>query len=145
MAIKAADLLARIKQTEEDARALRAYWESSLPVAPPPDFELKTLVRKFPLEDLATGIEAYAAKLTKKPDAPATTENALRYVAGTAWTIEERDNPQERFQTERRKRNAKLDPDSPDWDSEAYGTGTGENRQKTIARVVATQKAKREQ
>ena len=54
--MKAADLHARIKQVQEDAAALKAYWEDSLPVPPPSDFELKNAVRRLPLDYLVRGI-----------------------------------------------------------------------------------------
>ena len=156
--LTAADLRARLKQTEEDAKALKDYWEGSLPFdlcPPPPDFELKNAVRRLPLAYLATGIEQYVAKINSKSDAaaagkkvslPVSTRNALAYVCGTAWKIREGENPGEQFHpTARRQRNASRDPDSSQWDGEAFHNATPEERQKIIGENMARQKAKRVQ
>ena len=154
MAIKASDLYARIKKTDEDAAALKAYWESSLPhdiCPPPPDFELKNAVRRLPLDYLVTGIEAYVQKVSGKEEEeaqgkdmrlPVNGKNALNYVCGTAWKIKEQESSDQTFPpTARRHRNASRDPDAPQWDREAFHTTSPEERQRIMAEIIAKEKA----
>ena len=153
MAIKAADLLARLKRTQEDAAALKAYWTGTLTIPSPDNLDLQNMVRKFPLDHLVTGIEAYAAEISKKHELmaarkdkevgkPVTTQNAKDYVCAVAWNITEKDEPKERPLTERRLRNAKCDPDSADWDGEAFHNATPAERKKMMATIIAREKAK---
>jgi hypothetical protein len=151
--MKAADLLAKIKQQEGDASMLRAYWESSLPVPPPDDYNLRAAVRRLPLDYLAKGIEAYLVQINKKeevvakghePALPVTTKNAMDYMCGAAWGMWERESPSEKYYpTARRIRNAERDPNSADWDSEAFHNATPEERQKIMAQIIAKQKARK--
>jgi hypothetical protein len=152
MALKASDLYARLKQTQEDAAALEAYWTGNLPIPSPESLDLQNMVRKFPLDHLVTGIEAYATEISKKSELiamgknkevakPVTTQNAKNYICAVAWNIT-KDDPKERPLTERRIRNSGAGPDSAK-DGEAYQKATPLERQKMMAAVIAREKAKR--
>jgi hypothetical protein len=145
--LTAADVYARIKQTQEDTDAFKAYWQASLPadLPVPPDHEIKNAVRRLPLAYLAEGIESYVTKIGKtegKEAKPVGTKNAMNYICGAAWKMLERDNPDQEFHpTARRQRNAERDPNSPLWDGEAFGDMTPEARQRVMAETIAKQKA----
>ena len=149
--LTAADVHARIKQTQEDTDAFKAYWQASLPadLSMPPDHEIKNAVRRLPLSYLTEGIESYVTKIGKtegKEAKPVSTKNALNYICGAAWKMLEQNNPDEKFHpTARRQRNAERDPNSPRWDGEAFGDMTPEERQRIMAQTIATQKARKAQ
>src|ERR1700733_7449189 len=101
--MKATDLLARLKQTQESSNALKTYWAGILTCPPPLNLDLQNLARRFPLDSLVVGMEAYAAEISKKNKLIAegkehdlaftnTTQNAVDYIAATAHHIEEREN-----------------------------------------------------
>ena len=99
------------------------------------------------MDYLAEGIESYVAKFSqiegKEVRLPPSTKNAMNYVCGAAWKMLERDNPNQQFHpTARRQRNAERDPDSPQWNGEAFGAMSPAERQKVVAEVAARQKAK---
>jgi len=149
--LTAADVYARIKQTQEDTNAFKAYWLDSLPsdVSLPPDHEIKNAVRRLPLDYLAEGIESYMAKLGQmegeEVKRPPTAKNAMNYICGAAWKMLEHENPDQQFRpTARRQRNAERDPDSQHWDGEAFHNATPEERQRIMAETIAKQKARRE-
>src|ERR1700730_13514490 len=107
MALKRLDLYACLKQTQEGPAALEAYWTGNLPIPSPESLDLQNMVRKFPLDHLVTGIEAYATEISKKSELiamgknkevakPVTTENAKNYICAVAWNITEKDDPKER-------------------------------------------------
>jgi len=63
------------------------------------------------LQDLTDGLQSYATELSKSEGKERkyspTAKNVLRYICGTAWTIKEKENPDQTFQpTERRQRNS---------------------------------------
>jgi|HubBroStandDraft_2_1064218.scaffolds.fasta_scaffold299232_2 hypothetical protein len=136
-------LLAILAQVNKDAEDLRALWIGSFPpdLLPPQDWELKNAVRRLPLEDLAEGIKSYLVILSERKATP-TTMGALKYICATAWAIREKENPDHEFRpTARRQRNAARDPNSPQWDGEAFGNATPEERQRIMAETIARQKA----
>jgi hypothetical protein len=139
--LTAQQLLERIKQIKIDASAFKDYWQLSLPDLPlPPDYEINNAVRRLALDYLAEGIESYVAKLGQ---GNASTKAAMNYVCGAAWKMLERDNPSQEFHpTARRQRNAERDPDSPQWNGEAFGNATPQERQRILAETIAKQKAK---
>src|SRR3984893_3674001 len=107
MALKASDLYARLKQTQEDAAALETYWTGKLPIPSPESLDLQNMARTFPLDHLMTGIEAYATEISTKSELiamgknkevakPVTTQNAKNYICAVAWNITEKDDPKER-------------------------------------------------
>ena len=143
--LTATQLLAKIKQTAEDAAAFKAYWQDSFPndLPLPPEYEIKNAIRRLPLDYLAKGIEAYASKLGKS-ESPSTpnSKNALNYVCGAAWKMMEQENPDHEFHpTARRERNARRNPDSQHWDGEAFGNASPEERQRIMAETIARQKS----
>lgn len=145
--LTASQLIAQMKQTQEDTAVFKAYWEDSLPhgLPLPPDHEIKNAVRRLDLADLATGIQAYLV-IIAKGKAEVSSRKALDYICGTAWKIREQENPDQKFHpTARRIRNAQRDPNSPEWDGEAFGNATPEERQKVMAETIAKQKARRTQ
>lgn len=74
---------------------------------------------------------------------PVNPKNAINYVCGTAWKMREGENPSEQFHpTARRQRNASRDPDSANWDGEAFHNAAPEERQKIIGEAAAKQKQK---
>jgi hypothetical protein len=144
--LTAQQLLARLEQTNKDAEVFKTLWRGFLSDIPlPPDFEIKVAVRRLPLEDLSDGIESYATKLGqiegKEAKRIPTTKNAMNYVCGTAWKIVEKENPDQKFHpTARRQRNAQRDPNSLQWDGEAFGNASPEERQRIMAEIIASQK-----
>jgi hypothetical protein len=144
--LTAQELLARLEQANKDAEVFKTLWRGFLSdIAFPPDFEIKVAVRRLPLEDLSDGIESYATKLGqiegKEVKRTPTTKNAMNYVCGTAWKIVEKENPAQKFHpTARRIRNAERDPNSPQWDGEAFGNASPEERQRIMAEIIASQK-----
>lgn len=151
--MKPSDLYARIKKTEEEAAALKAFWESALTCPPPPDFDLKNLVRRFSLDHLVTGIEAYAAEIAKKeklvllckePTFQVNTQNAKDYICATAWYILEKEEPAQRPLTSRRMRKDLTDPSSPNWDSDAWHNATPKERQTALAIQIAREEAEKD-
>lgn len=153
MPLKAADLLARLKQTQETANALKTYWAGILTCPPPNDIDLQNLVRRFQLDYLVTGMEAYAAEISKKNKLIAedkghnlaftnTTQNAVDYIAATEHHIEERTDPdKERPLTARRMRKDLADMDSPNWDQEAWSNASPDERHKMLTAQIAREKA----
>jgi hypothetical protein len=140
-------LLAQMKQTQEDTAVFKAYWQDSLPpgLPLPLDHEIKNAVRRLALADLATGIQAYLV-IIAKGKAEINTRNAMDYVCGTAWKIREQENADQKFHpTARRIRNAQRDPDSSEWDGGAFHDATPEERQRIMAEVTARQKARKVQ
>jgi hypothetical protein len=139
-------LLAILAQVNKDAEVFKSLWQGYLLNIPlPADHEIKNAVRRLALPDLADGIVSYQSKLSqlegKETSRPPTTKNAMNYVCGTAWTILEKENPDQKFQpTARRQRKASRDPNSPQWDGEAFGNATPEERQRIIAETIARQK-----
>jgi len=149
--LTAQQLLERIKQIQVDADAFKAYWQTSFPpeIPLPPDYEIKNAVRRLPLDYLAEGIESYMAKLGQmegeEVKRPPTAKNAMNYICGAAWKMLEHENPDQQFRpTARRQRNAERDPDSQQWDGEAFHNATPEERQRIMAETIAKQKARRE-
>ena len=141
--LTAQQLIAQLKRTQEDALTFKELWLGYYPpeLTLPPDHEIKNAVRRLSLADLATGIESYVAKLSEKTHPP-TSESAMKYVCATAWKILEKENPDQEFHpTARRQRNAERDPNSPQWDAEAFEDATPEERQRIIAETIAQQKA----
>jgi hypothetical protein len=133
----AQQLLAGLEQDKQNAEDLKTLWLEAFPpeLLPPPDWELRSAVRRLALSDLMEGIQSYLVKLSKR-EVKSTTDGALRYICGTAWKIKEKENPDQEFHpTARRTRNAKLDVDSPQW--EGYDP---KNIQKVIAMEIAEQK-----
>jgi hypothetical protein len=140
--LTAADLLARIAQQDVDADALKDFWVSVLDCPPPSIFELRNAVRRLPLDNLVVGIESYIAK--QEEGSQPQTMSAWKYACAAAWNIKDKDNPDEnRPQTPRRIRNANLDPDSPQWDGEAFHEASPEERQHKMATIIAREQAKR--
>lgn len=139
--LTAQQLLERIQQIKIDVSAFKDYWQLSLPDLPfPPDYEINNAVRRLALDYLAEGIESYVAKLGQ---GNASTKAAMNYVCGAAWKMLERDNPSQEFHpTARRQRNAERDPNSPQWNGEAFGNATPQERQRILAETIAKQKAK---
>jgi hypothetical protein len=143
-----AELLAKIQQTATDAATFKALWQDYFPpdLSLPPDYEIKNAVRRLVMADLVEGMTSYASKLAQEGKdvkrAPST-KNAMNYICGTAWKIVEKENPSQKFHpTARRQRNAQKDPDSPQWDGEAFGNASPEERQKIMAEIIAGQKAR---
>ena len=89
-------------------------------------------------------IESYVAKLSQiegKEAHPPSTKNAMNYICGAAWKMLERDNPDQEFHpTARRQRNAARDPNSPQWNGEAFGAAPPEERQRIMAETIEKQK-----
>ena len=88
--LTATQLLAKIKQTAEDAAAFKAYWQDSFPndLPLPPEYEIKNAIRRLPLDYLAKGIEAYASKLGKSEShSTPNSKSALNYVCAAAWKM----------------------------------------------------------
>jgi hypothetical protein len=153
MPLKAADLLARLKQVQEISNALKTYWEGILTCPPPVNIDLQNLARRFPLDSLVVGMEAYAGEISKKNKLIAegkahnlaftnTTANAVDYIAGTAHHIEERENPDEtRPLTARRMRKDLADINSPNWDQEGWNNASPEERQRLLRIQIAREKA----
>ncbi|MFZ0780373.1 MAG: hypothetical protein WAM86_04495 [Candidatus Sulfotelmatobacter sp.] len=143
--LTATQLLAKIKQTAEDAAAFKAYWQDSFPndLPLPPEYEIKNAIRRLPLDYLAKGIEAYASKLGKSEShSTPNSKSALNYVCAAAWKMMEQDNPDQKFHpTARRQRNAERDPDSQHWNGEAFGNASPEERQRIMAETIARQKS----
>jgi len=158
--LSASSLLAKVKQDEENAAAVKAYWESTftteLPAPSQP--ELLQMVRTVSLDNLVVGIDSYAKEISKKeatrerleaegkelpPDKyPVTTFNAKNFVCATGRNLDEADDPKERFQTERRRRRAMATLEKPE-DFNAWHDGTDAERQKALGVHIATEKAKR--
>jgi hypothetical protein len=153
--MKASDLLARLKRTQEDAAALKSYWQGILTCLPPSNLDLQNLARRFPLDSLVIGMEAYAAEISKKNKLIAegkehdlaftnTTQNAVDYIAGTAHHIEERENPDEqRPLTARRMRKDLADMDSHNWDQQAWNNASPDERQRMLTIQIARERAAR--
>jgi hypothetical protein len=139
-------LLAILAQVNRDTEVFKDLWRGYLSSIPlPSDSEIKNAVRRLALQDLTDGIESYAAKISRAKGEEAkrvpTAKNAMDYVCGTAWKIVEQENPDQKFQpTARRQRNAARDPNSPQWDGEAFGNATPEERQRIMAETIAQQK-----
>jgi hypothetical protein len=144
--LTALQLLARLEQVTKDAAVFKTIWQGYLSDIPlPPDYEIKNAVRRLVLQDLTDGIESYAAKISqiegKEVQRPPSPKNAMNYICGTAWKILESENPDQEFHpTPRRKRNAERDPNSPQWDGEAFGNATPEERQRIMTETIAGQK-----
>jgi hypothetical protein len=144
--LTAQQLLARLEQVNKDAEVFKTIWQGFLSDIPvPPNHEIKVAVRRLALEDLTDGIESYAAKISqingKEVKRLPTTKNAMNYICGTAWKIVEQESPDRRFHpTARRQRNAARDPNSPQWDGEAFHNTTPEERQRIMAETIAQQK-----
>jgi hypothetical protein len=152
MPLKPADLLRRLKETQDSSAAFKAYWVGTLTVPPPSNLELLNMVRKFSLDHLVTGVEAYAVELAKKEELIAqgnkisrdpTTQNAISYICATAHNLLEQEDPQERPITQRRFRNAAIDPDSYEWDAEAFQKASPAERQRMMSIIVSRQKAQK--
>lgn len=153
--MKASDLYARLKQNQEYATALKDFWVGTFTsrCASPSSLGLQNMVRRFTLEWLVIGVEAYAAEISKKdklvaegkePAFAVTTQNAVSYVCATAHNLLEREDPEkERPITERRFRNARINPDAYEWDSEAFHTASPEERRKMMAIIISREKAAR--
>jgi hypothetical protein len=141
-----ADLLARIEQTSKDTEVFKNLWQDYFPpdLPFPPDWEIKNAVRRLALADLEEGMKSYLVILSDGSSKPnPTPKNVLNYICGAAWGIREKENPDQAFHpTARRIRNAKQDPDSNEWDGEAFHNASPEERQRIIAKVVAKQKKK---
>jgi hypothetical protein len=143
--LTAPQLLERTKQRNIDALNLKELWLESFPpdLFPPPDWELKNAVRYLALEDLEQGIKSYLVKLSKGEVSSPTPKGVLSYICATAHNIKERENPnQEVPPTARRKRNAERNPNSPQWDGDAFGNASPVERQRILAQTIARQKAK---
>lgn len=145
----AASLLADLKQRKEDAAALTAYWTETLGIPVPSQQEMMLMVRTCGLDYLVLGIDAYAENMSKKNQAVAdgklkskdlniTTVAAKNYVCATARNIMEKDDPQDRPQTERRRRRSMvLDPKNPDaFNADNWHEATPEERQKAMAATM---------
>jgi hypothetical protein len=153
--MKPTELLARLKQTQEISNALKTYWAGILTCPPPSNLDLQNLARRFPLDSLVVGMEAYAAEISKKNKLIVegkghdlaftnTTQNAVDYIAATAHHIEERENPDEqRLLTARRMRKDLADMDSFNWDQEAWNNASPDERQKMLTVQIAREKAAR--
>jgi hypothetical protein len=142
--LTAQELLARIAQTAKDAEVFTNLWRDYFPpdIPLPPDWEIKNAVRRLALADLEEGMKSYLVILSDGKANP-TPKNALNYICGAAWGIKEKENPNQTFHpTARRIRNAQQDPDSGDWDGEAFHNASPEERQRIMAKVVAKQKKK---
>jgi hypothetical protein len=140
--LTAQQLLARLEQVNKDAEVFKTLWQGYLADIPlPPNHETNIAVRRLALEDLTQGIESYAAKISQIEGKAPTTKSAMNYICGTAWKILESENPDQEFHpTPRRKRNAERDPNSPQWDGEAFGNATPEERQRIMTETIAGQK-----
>lgn len=139
----AQQLLERIQRIKADAEVLKNLWQESFPpeLSLPPDWEIKNAVRRLSLSDLAEGIQSYLVILSNGKK-ELNSKAALNYICGTAWKIVEKENPDQKFHpTARRQRNAARDPNSPQWDGEAFGNATPEERQRIMAETIARQKA----
>lgn len=142
--LTAQELLVRIAQTAKDAEVFKSLWQDAFPpeLELPPDWEIKNAVRRLALADLEEGMKSYLVILSDGKVNP-TPKKALNYICGAAWGIREKENPDQAFHpTARRIRNAKQDPDSNDWDGEAFHNASPEERQRIMAKVVAKQKKK---
>jgi hypothetical protein len=141
-------LLAVLAQVNKDTADFKELWQGYLADIPlPPDFEIKNAVRRLALQDLADGIQSYASQIgqteRKESKYPRNAKGAMNYICGTAWKILEKEHPDQKFQpTARRQRNAERDPNSPQWNGEACGNATPEERQKIMAEIIAEQKAR---
>jgi hypothetical protein len=139
----AQQLLERIQRTKADAEVFKSLWQESFPpeLSLPADWEIKNAVRRLDLADLEEGMKSYLVILSERKATPTTT-GALKYICATAWAIREKENPDQEFRpTARRQRNAARDPNSPQWDGEAFGNATPEERQRIMAETIARQKA----
>ena len=56
--LSASSLLAKVKQDQENATAVKTCWEASLPVPAPSQFELMQMVRTVSLDHLVEGIDS---------------------------------------------------------------------------------------
>jgi hypothetical protein len=104
----AQQLLAQLKQTQEDAEAFKDLWRDYFPpeLSLPPDFEIRNAVRRLALSDLIEGMQSYLVVISKG-NANSTSQKAMKYICGAAWAIKEKENPDQGFQpTARRIRNA---------------------------------------
>jgi hypothetical protein len=104
----AQQLLERIQQINADAETLKELWLESFPpgLPLPPDWEIKNAVRRLALADLLEGIYSYTVRISKGESNP-TSQKAMKYICGAAWTITEKENPDQEFHpTARRTRNA---------------------------------------
>ena len=55
-----------LEQVNKDAEVFKDLWQGFLSDVPlPPDSEIKVAVRRLALEDLADGIESYAAQISR--------------------------------------------------------------------------------
>ena len=107
--LTAQQLLAQLKQAQEDTAAFKDLWQELLPpdLPLPPDFEIKNAVLKLHLADLLQGIQTYVIKIGAEKSTP-TSQNAMKYICAAAWNIKEQENPDKTFHpTPRRQRNAK--------------------------------------
>ncbi len=119
--LSASSLLAKVKQDQENATAVKTCWEASLPVPAPSQFELMQMVRTVSLDHLVEGIDSYAKLISKReekrerleaegqellPDKyPLTTLNAKNYACSTGRNLDEAEDPQDdRPETPRRRR-----------------------------------------
>jgi hypothetical protein len=135
-------LLAQVQQTATDAATFKALWQDYFPpdLSLPPDYEIKNAVRRLALADLVEGMTSYACKLAQIEGLPST-KKAMNYICGAAWKIVEQENSDQKFHpTARRIRNAERDPNSPQWDGEAFGNASPEERQRIMAEIIASQK-----
>ena len=142
--LTAAQLLEQINRIKADAEVLKTLWQESFPpnLPPPPDWELKNAVRRLALADLTEGIQSYLVVLSGGKATP-TSKKALSYICATAWKIVEQENPNQEFRpTARRQRNQERDPDSSQWNGEAFGEATPEERQHIMAETIAKQKSR---
>jgi hypothetical protein len=155
--LSASSLLAKVKQDQESAAAVKACWEASLPVPAPSQFDLLQMVRTVSLDHLVAGMDSYAILIAKKAEArerlgaegkalppdkyPLTTLNAKNYVCSTGRNLDEEEDPQDRPETERRRRRAMATLERPE-DFNAWHDGTGAERQKALGVHIATEKAK---
>ncbi len=148
--VTASSLLAKCKQVEEDAAAIKDYWAFTLPCEPLPDFELRVLIRRFGLQLLATYIDKYAEKAVKvqkaaadgKPVPPITARAAEAYICACVHNEKEAESPDvQRPPTERRRRHAMATLERPH-DFDAWHDGTDAERQKAMGTHIATEKAK---
>jgi hypothetical protein len=141
--LTAQQLLERIQRINGDAEVLKKLWQEFFPpeLSLPADWEIKNAVRRLDLADLEEGIKSYLVILSERKNTP-TTMGALKYICATAWAIREKENPNQEFRpTARRQRNAARDPDSQQWDGEAFGNASTEERQRIMAETIARQKA----
>jgi hypothetical protein len=135
-------LLERIQRTKADAEVFKSLWQESFPpeLSLPADWEIKNAVRRLDLADLEEGMKSYLVRISEGTNP--TTKGAMSYICGAAWGIKEKENPDQKFHpTARRQRNAARDPNSPQWDGEAFGNATPEERQRIMAETIARQKA----